>query len=421
MSGVVRAGRLVIGVAAMVAVGAGAKDLHAQEADAHWTFRERARIGVLLSETCESSSGAAEDCTEAPVVTSVVVDGPADRAGVRAADTLLAVDGMDVTTARGREALRSLEAGVPVVLDVGRPSGRISVEVTPELRSAEPYVQVRTVFVGPPPQADGAEHQEVRVLRLPSVRTRFDEMEVRLDSLGAGSNEFVFFQEDPEGILKVNVGDRDIARAILERVRSPREQGTGVRVAGQGGAGSEEDEHAHPFPTYVWEHEDLARRLARVRDSSLSIARVHLDSLVRLRGRVDVRRDTLDLAVTIRSETDAGGAWAYYVTQRPLAGEVRELIMPDRRVAGAEFRELVPPLAEYFEGVEEGLLVLRVIGDTPASRLGLREGDVVIQAGGESSTDVASLRRAISAAGVTGLDVKWIRKGSIHEGRLTPH
>ena len=158
-----------------------------------------------------------------------------------------------------------------------------------------------------------------------------------------------------------------------------------------------------------------------MRDSSLSIARVHLDSLVRLRGRVDVRRDTLDLAVTIRSETDAGGAWAYYVTQRPLAGEVRELIMPDRRVAGAEFRELVPPLAEYFEGVEEGLLVLRVIGDTPASRLGLREGDVVIQAGGESSTDVASLRRAISAAGVTGLDVKWIRKGSIHEGRLTPH
>jgi len=95
------------------------------------------------------------------------------------------------------------------------------------------------------------------------------------------------------------------------------------------------------------------------------------------------------------------------------------LFTANRRVAGAEFLELTPELAEYFVGVQEGLLVLRVIPRTPASHLGLRDGDVVIEADGHPVRSIEIFRTRIVGAEGQGIDVKWIRKGVESKGHLS--
>ena len=377
-------------------------EMRAQEPDPTWVAAKKARVGVMLEETCEATATAEGVCNRHPIVTSVVVDGPADHAGVRARDTLLSINGLDVTSKDGRALLLGLEAGVPVELQVGREGGRATIEVTPELRSVESYVQVRTMFFdGADAQAEGGQSR-MRVVRIPSVRRGLDEVEVSLDSLGSGDNGFVFFHDDTDGNLKIEVGDREQATVILQRMR---EQDSGADDG-----------------VSVWENENLARRLTWVRDSSFQSARVHLDSLVRLGGQFRVLRgDSSGISVSVTSETDPEGRWAYYVRQRGVPDELRALLSSDVRVGGAEFRQLSGDLAEYFEGADEGLLALRVIRDTPAHRMGLKEGDVVVEVDGVKCSNIMVLRDAIATASPGHpVQVKWIRKGATHVGNLDP-
>jgi S1-C subfamily serine protease len=92
----------------------------------------------------------------------------------------------------------------------------------------------------------------------------------------------------------------------------------------------------------------------------------------------------------------------------------------DGRLAGAEFRPLTPALAEYFP-VDEGLLVLRVLPETPAARLGLRDGDVVVAVGEDRNPSLLTFRGLVGRMQVDGgtLKVKWNRKGRVMEGDLT--
>jgi len=88
-------------------------------------------------------------------------------------------------------------------------------------------------------------------------------------------------------------------------------------------------------------------------------------------------------------------------------------------LGGAEFRQLSGDLAEYFDGADEGLLVVRVLRGTPAERMGLKDGDVVVEVDGTKCSDIRILRNAIAGAGPGGeVEVKWIRKGRTHVGNL---
>lgn len=398
MDATLRTGWRALGLLALpLAMSSGA--LPAQENDFEWVAEEKARIGVLLEELCDAPPTPEAVCDRPPVVTSVVVGGPADEAGVQARDTLLSVNGLDVTRPEGRTLLMGLEAGVPVELELGRDSGRTTIDVTPEMRPAEPFVEVRTMFFGPPGEHVEGSEGRMRVVRIPSMRNRLDEIEIRLDTLRARGNDFVFFHQDSAGSFRVQVGDRDMADVILEQLPEMPEA-----------------------RRYVWENEELARRLLTVRDSSFHSARVHLDSLVRLHTSVRrLQADSAGLALSVTTEADPDGAWSYYVTTRPVPGQLRTLLQSDRRVAGAEFRELSGGLAEYFDGVDEGLLVLRVLRDTPADRMGLMDGDVVVEVDEANCNTVAILREAIAAAGADrNVQVKWIRKGHSHTGSLDP-
>lgn len=84
----------------------------------------------------------------------------------------------------------------------------------------------------------------------------------------------------------------------------------------------------------------------------------------------------------------------------------------NRSVAGAEFSEMTPELAQYFNG-QRGLLTLRVVPETPADRAGLQGGDVVLKAKDRAVHTVSDLR-AIIAANPDGVKLEISRKGKSH-------
>lgn len=89
------------------------------------------------------------------------------------------------------------------------------------------------------------------------------------------------------------------------------------------------------------------------------------------------------------------------------------------RMLGAEFLAMSSELAENLEGVDAGLLVLRVVPGTPAARLGLRPGDVVVEAGGRPVAGAGDLRSPFAGA-VPGdsVVVRWMRRGEPMRGAL---
>jgi S1-C subfamily serine protease len=89
-----------------------------------------------------------------------------------------------------------------------------------------------------------------------------------------------------------------------------------------------------------------------------------------------------------------------------------------RAVAGAEFSELNPELADYFQGVREGLLVLRVAPESPAARAGLRAGDVVVRANGAAVRTTSELRRSVASAGREEVRLDVVRRGRTTQLRL---
>ena len=322
---------------------------------------ERARLGLFLDSLCQPAEPGSE-CDRAPVVVSVVEGGPAFRAGVREQDTLLALDGRSLSAPDGRRSLQALTAGQPVVLSLAGPAGRRELQVTPELRAQAPTMQFDW-WSAVPEGPDG----EVRVYRF-SGPAHVRELQSRLDSLEvhADGESFVLIRPDPEVRLRIEVADSD---SLFARPYVPAPDG-------------------EPATGWVVESRELASRLETVRDRTLRIARTQLDSLARLQAGI-VRVPAPELG--------------------------------RGRVAGAEFREMTPELAEYFYGQEEGLLVLRVIPGTPAGRLGLRGGDIVVEVNGRPVKTDMEFRRGIVAAPDESIKVKWIRKGTVGEGVLGPH
>jgi PDZ domain-containing protein len=71
-----------------------------------------------------------------PSVFSVDDNGPADRAGLRAGDTLLAIDGVPLTTAEGGAAFGSVRPGQKVALRYRRGGADLTASLTAESRPA---------------------------------------------------------------------------------------------------------------------------------------------------------------------------------------------------------------------------------------------------------------------------------------------
>lgn len=185
-----------------------------------------------------------------------------------------------------------------------------------------------------------------------------------------------------------------------------------------------------------WSRDDLDRRVVTL----LRCAEEAQEAPVRIDiRRVQERADSLRVRIAeralarqqeeVRVQIDEGGA---VTVRRALPEEDQKeaaamgyvLRLEDyvtaglRGVGGAEVTALEPELAEYFRNVETGLLVLRVAPDTPADRAGLRPGDVVTRVNDRRIDSVADLRVLLIRSGTVEMDI--VRKGQRRTLTLRP-
>jgi hypothetical protein len=142
---------------------------------------------------------------------------------------------------------------------------------------------------------------------------------------------------------------------------------------------------------------DIGRELRAVWDSTYTI---WLDKLVTLGDR---------LATEL-----ARGERVSVTLDRRRFGVVEAALT--RRLAGAAFEPVQGNVARSLAGIDSGLLVQRVIPGTPAARLGLRRGDVVIEADGRACTEVQHLREVLTSGQGRDVTVKWVRDGTTLTG-----
>jgi serine protease Do len=82
-------------------------------------------------------------------------------------------------------------------------------------------------------------------------------------------------------------------------------------------------------------------------------------------------------------------------------------------VAGAEVLRLTADLRGVLGlDVRDGVFVVQVARSTPAERAGLRQGDVLLRAGGVTLSSPLALQRAVAAAadaGAGGIRIELLR------------
>lgn len=385
------AGRVRVAAAALLALpGLLAPSSGAAQAEGG----ERGWLGVALYDAlvrCGEPRTGRVECERTAVVGQVVPESPAARAGLQPGDTLLALGGREITRGAQDPAFAEMRAGRPVALRVGRreggdrtlltavpaprPSGLPDPDRGRETRTARDVVRTWAPWA----VADTVGEAEGRrwiTIRLDSDSIRVSPMSVEIRGRLPGD---------------VVVPGRSGARVLVGSDAAETEGPADLRLVRVG--------------PDLWGRLEFGPRLRALQDSVFRRAQLRFESIQARarRGEVEVRVGSGAGEGRARSERERFFGTAMF----------------ERRIAGAEFAPLNPELAEVVSGPDRGLLVLRVLPGTPASELGLRPGDVVVEAGGRSCGELGDLRSALaSAEGSRGVVVKWVRKGEVLSGTV---
>ena len=139
------------------------------------------------------------------------------------------------------------------------------------------------------------------------------------------------------------------------------------------------------------------------------------DSLRLLITRRALRRDSLQadtVGVVLRNRVDSATVRFFRPENAALTLRVEDHVAVGLRgVAGAELTPLEPDLAAYFRNADQGLLILRIAPGTPADQAGLRPGDVLIAADGRRVRSVGELRRIIALPQAGAVELRVVRHG----------
>jgi hypothetical protein len=163
---------------------------------------------------------------------------------------------------------------------------------------------------------------------------------------------------------------------------------------------------ARPTRSVVAQDEELGRLERALEDAAIRARKLRT-------AMADAARATAGFEYSVLDAPGASGRSAPRVVEdRP--DEFRPLtpyLLGRNRVAGAEVIDMPAELAAYFQGVENGVLVVDVAPRTPASLSGIQPGDVITRMDRVSVRSVEDLRFGISQANDT-LPLTLIRRGS---------
>jgi serine protease Do len=131
--------------------------------------------------------------------------------------------------------------------------------------------------------------------------------------------------------------------------------------------------------------------------------------------RLTVMRDGREIEVNVPLGERTDFATRARVA-RPAVASVR--VRPDvqlrrlreRRHLGVQLQSMTPQLAEYFGlSKRSGALVIFVFADSPAAKAGLKAGDVILSAGGESVENPFDLRRVLTDKSEGAVEFRILR------------
>jgi len=277
--------------------------------------------------------------TSPPRITWVREGGPADRAGLREGDVILAVRGIEITSEEGGRVFGSLRSGESTEFRVRRSGDEITLTVTP----------------GTPAEAFG---EEYAVVMFPD---KWDSVKVQLKKLYEGQLQLQ---------IALRQAERALAATEAEAQRTSSEQ---------------------------------QRAMAMRQRIQIDSMRQQMDKWQRA---IRIQADSL----AVRSLTVM--PWAVPDVQVEIAApEARTVTVYSNAVAGARFEALDEgsPLVSELPDVEGGLLIVKVIEDTPAYAAGLRQGDVVLAVDGEPVRNVKTLRKLLAEK--REAELTYARKG----------
>ncbi|MDP2576793.1 MAG: PDZ domain-containing protein [Candidatus Palauibacterales bacterium] len=314
---------------------------------------ERGWLGFRVSCTkCvleETGDAVAWSFSIPPLVSELIVGSPAALAGILSGDTILSIDGVDITTDEGSRRFSALRASVPLAMRVRRSGREFTLRVTP------------------------ANYEEV------------------------------FGQK--QGLALYDRGNWDSVRVELQTLSDER---TELRKAL-----SEAEEALQQTQIEATSTEEQRQLAAELRENVDSIRRQLLLAQARLRLQADslaVRALYLTPRPTDQ-EADELRVGERDDDEKLVEARKATLVAPYQdAVAGARFQQMNEGLGDYFAGSEgRGLLLVRVVEGTPAYEAGLREGDVVISINGQPVESVEDLREQLSESGEA--ELVYIRKG----------
>lgn len=313
---------------------------------------------VCRWETAETE----KECDLELDISEVQESGPAARGGLMPGDRMIAINGQDLTFMTWDPLRESIRAGTPVSIDFIREESRHFARVTPEARTRDAEAgqwvgrasRVRTVsrdrrsvFVVTLTPLDKAEGGAAFAITVRDTEDEEVEFQPAALRVTDGRLRLVPLSEEMYGELP------DLRREIVGTLR---------------GITNSSYERASNAVQVV---ENIRARLpsdVELRERLTRIAQLGLDE--------------------VRLATTFNRSWA-----------------------GALFEPASRNLASAVEAERGGLMVVRVIANTPAARLGLREGDIVFEAGDVVLRGVKDLYWAIESADGP-LEIRWVRKGS---------
>ncbi|HWE44181.1 MAG TPA: PDZ domain-containing protein [Gemmatimonadaceae bacterium] len=147
--------------------------------------------------------------------------------------------------------------------------------------------------------------------------------------------------------------------------------------------------------------------------------RVEIDSVTGLAQRMIIRNREAPRSMTIVSDAGTPSNVAPALAPLPPTPTAAPVVVwsTTTALAGAELARVTPDLGESF-GVKNGVLVLSVGLNTPASRAGLRGGDVITRVDGRSVETPLQFQRALQRANGDEVRLRVVRKRKAMEVRM---
>lgn len=326
-------------------------------------------------------------CEPQVLVERVVQGSPADRAGLRAGDVILALDDRPIPGSRLESVARGLRPGDSLRFRVERDGQVRQLTAVADRRPARPPAALATAREPGFPATASA----------PVVQLDGETLMARNVEAGSrGVRGYWLAGRDGRAEYRRlgSWSQDDLDDRVVRLLRCAEEAGTRAAVA--------------PRPDL----ERLQRRADSLRVVITRRAMAHRPeprpmAVPELRPEPEPRPEADPRVRGAPAAPDiAGSPSGTYILrmEEHLAAELRG-------VAGAELSPLEPELAAYFRNVREGLLVLRVARGSAADRAGLRPGDVIVEADGRPLDSPSQLRARLATPDRGPVQLRVVRQG----------